>query len=48
MSPREQLLDQIRHGQQMSVGDGGRTIRPVGSPADSGAPVKRHTWGRHA
>lgn len=45
MQDRERILRQIRNGQQMVVGGGGRTIRPAGEAVDTGAVVKKHRWG---
>lgn len=47
MANREEILRQIRNGQQMVVGNG-QAIRPIGNPAEDGVPVKQHGWGRHA
>lgn len=45
MNTRENILRQIRNGQQMVVGQGGRAIRPAGEPVANGTVVKPHKWG---
>ena len=48
MAAREQILQQIRNGEQLVVGRGGGTIRPASDPTAEGVPVKEHTWGRYS
>ena len=45
MSERDEILRQIRAGQQMTVGGGGNKIRPAGQPSSAGTEIKQHTWG---
>lgn len=46
MTERERILQQIRDGRQMVVGQGGSTIRPANDTTASEVPVKPHRWGR--